>query len=73
MKIVLHMTLAAEAKAPEAEIQLSEKKKIKDLIEQMDVAIDDVGIILKNGNWVEQDAYVGNEDKLEVFPVLAGG
>ncbi len=73
MRIFLHKTLAADAKAPEAEIQLSEERKISELIEQMEVALEDVGIILKNGVWVNAEDYVGNNDKLELFPVLAGG
>lgn len=67
------MTLAADAKAPDAEIRLSEETEISEIIKEMGVLIEDVGIILKNGVWVNAEDYVGNDDKLELFPVLAGG
>jgi len=73
MKISFHMTLAVNATAKEAEIDLPNETKIEDLITQMNVAIHDVGIILKNGKWVSHDSYAGNDDKIEVFPELAGG
>ena len=73
MKISFHMTLAVDAKAKEAEIDLPRETKIEELIKQMNVAIADVGIILKNGKWVQHDSYAGNDDRIEVFPELAGG
>ncbi len=55
------------------EIELDSEKSLGDIIEGLNIPENYVYIIEKNGNPVEKDVVVNNNDQITLVPLLSGG
>ena len=53
-------------------VEIKNKKKIKELLNEMNISISSV-IISKNDNVTLEEDFIENEDKIKVLSVVSGG
>ena len=73
VKIHLNLSLIEYTKAKYIEIELEHDTPLLDILKQIGVPPDEVGIIIKNGRWAPKSSIVSNNDTIELFPQLSGG
>ncbi|MCS7233581.1 MAG: MoaD/ThiS family protein [Synergistetes bacterium] len=73
VKVRFHLYLKKYARAEEREIEVKNGLKIGDLLVNMGVPVDQVGIVTVNGKWQDIDYLLKDGDKVEIFPVYLGG
>ncbi len=64
MKIIL--------RNPRKEIEISGKRRVKDLLAELDILPSTV-LVIRGNELLTGDAVVGGDDVLEVRPVMSGG
>ena len=57
---------------PRKEIEISGKRRVKDLLAELDILPSTV-LVIRGSELLTGDAVVGGEDVLEVRPVMSGG
>ena len=55
------------------EIQLPEGFVLAGLLEELDISINDVGILLVNGRHCKEDVILNAGDTVAIFPAVGGG
>ena len=78
MKIELRLFASLSVCLPEAEkadaiVNVKEGISIRELLEQFNVPLDSVKIIFVNGVHAERDEILKEDDRVGVFPPVAGG
>lgn len=73
VKVRFHLYLKKYAGAEEREIEVKNGLKLGDLLVNMGVPVDQVGIVTVNGKWQDIDYLLKDGDKVEIFPVYLGG
>lgn len=69
----LHLYLINFTNKEEIEITVKETMKIEELLQDIGIPKDEVGIITKNGRWVTTKSLISDGDHIEIFPYLLGG
>lgn len=54
-------------------LAINEKATIENIIEQLNIKKEDLGIVLVNGRHSDIDTVLNNEDILALFPPVGGG
>ena len=54
-------------------LTINEKATIKNIIEQIDIKEEELGIVLVNGRHSDVNTILKNEDVLALFPPVGGG
>ncbi len=57
---------------PRREIELGGKRRVKDLLRELDILPSTV-LVIRGNELLTSDAVVGEDDILEVRPVMSGG
>jgi sulfur carrier protein len=57
---------------PRREVQVEGKRRVKDLLVELDILPSTV-LVIRDNELLTSDATVGNDDVLEVRPVMSGG
>ncbi|MBI2528447.1 MAG: MoaD/ThiS family protein [Candidatus Rokubacteria bacterium] len=64
MKVVLRY--------PKREVELAGRRRVKDLLRELDVLPETV-LVIRGGDLLTGDTVVGDEDVIELRPVISGG
>jgi sulfur carrier protein ThiS len=57
---------------PDREVQLEGGRPVSAVLDELGVAVDTV-LVIRAGELITRDMRVGNEDELEIRPVISGG
>jgi sulfur carrier protein len=57
---------------PRREVEVSGKRRVKELLRELDILAGTV-LVIRNDELLTTDAVVGDDDVLEVRPVMSGG
>lgn len=66
------MKIFIEKEKKEIDFKITDKKKIKDILNELEISRNSV-IIVKNDNIALDDDLVDNQDKLKLLSVVSGG
>ncbi len=75
VKVVLrgHLMWYPEKKQKHQIVSARKNARVIDLIKRLNVPIEQVGFILKNGQKVDASLIVNDGDEIELVPIIAGG
>ncbi len=57
---------------PKREVELAGRRRVKDLLRELDVLPETV-LVIRGSDLLTGDAVVGDEDVIELRPVISGG
>lgn len=57
---------------PKREVEIAGRRRVKDLLRELDVLPETV-LVIRGGDLLTGDAVVGDEDVIELRPVISGG
>lgn len=73
MRIKLNLTLVDIVNKKEITLNFEGSKLLKEILYEIGLSEDHIGMALKNGRWSPIDCLVEETDTLELFPHLEGG
>ena len=56
-----------------SQLELEDRSCLSDLLEQLDIPSQEVGILLVNGRDSSPDCVLSQNDQVSIFPALGGG
>jgi len=68
-----HLNLVKYTKTKEIKKNITKPVILKDLIEEIDIPINEIGFIFKNGKWDTVSCVLNTGDTVEIYPFLSGG
>ena len=57
---------------PDREVEVAGGRPVRSVLDELGIAVDTV-LVIRGGELITRDATVGNDDELEVRPVISGG
>ena len=70
----LNLTLKKYSQNRElVEVRIQGDTPLKTVLGQIGLPVEEVGLIIRNGRWASRECTVGEEDELDLFPILSGG
>ena len=54
-------------------VPIRKKTPLTTVLAQIGLPEEEVGLIIRNGRWASRECTVGEEDELDLFPILSGG
>lgn len=72
VKVKLFASLR-DGRFKESDMEFGEESKVKDVIEQCDLPLDEVAITMVNGKDVDNDHQLHEGDTVSIFPPVGGG
>jgi len=73
IKIILHQYLAKDTYRKEIIVNIDGDVPLESLLKIIDVSLNEVGIIIVNGQWQSPKYVVKDGDTVELFPNILGG
>ncbi|HBT46654.1 MAG TPA: thiamine biosynthesis protein ThiS [Peptococcaceae bacterium] len=65
MKVIIHQ-------AGKREMEVAGGKKLADLARELNINLE-AHLVVRGGSILTRDAFIGDEDVIEVFPAISGG
>ena len=70
----LNLTLRKYSKNEESiEVQIQQDTPLKAVLGQIGLPVEEVGLVIRNGRWEPRECTVGDDDEIDLFPILSGG
>lgn len=73
MKIRVHLILTTYAENGEILVPVASPVPLSEILKDIGIPEDEVGIAVRNGRWVKRDVLVTDGDEVDLFPLLSGG
>ncbi len=73
IKVKLFASLRKQVGQKELEMEISERDKVKDIVQSLNLSEKDNFITMINGVHCKLDHGISNGDVLSIFPMIAGG
>lgn len=71
--IKLNLTLIKITGKKEINLEIESSRKLNDVLNEIGLSHDDIGMVLRNGRWAPLDCIVEENDVFQLFPHLEGG
>jgi len=73
MEIRLNLSLIEYTNKKEIKITLKEDKPLLEILNELGIPENQIGMVIKNGKWAPKSCSVSDDDVVELFPQLQGG
>jgi sulfur carrier protein ThiS len=73
VKVKLNLALIKDAGKEEVLIHTKGNRKLCDILSEIGISSEEVGMVIKNKTWTPLDCDVEENDELQIFPHLEGG
>ena len=73
VNIKLNLTLIKIIGKKEINLELESSMTLNDVLDEIGLSHDDIGMVLRNGRWAPLDCIVEENDVVQLFPHLEGG
>ena len=73
-RLRLNLTLKKYSQNEElVEVRIQNDTPLKAVLEQIGLPVEEVGLFIRNGRWASRECTVGEDDELNLFPIISGG
>ncbi len=69
----LNLTLIDITGKKEIKLNLENSRTLLDILDEIGLPHDEIGMVLKNGKWVPLNCTIEQNDEVQLFPHLEGG
>lgn len=69
----LNLTLIDIIGKKEIKLNLKNSRTLLDILDEISLPHDEIGMVLKNGKWAPLDCIIEQNDEVQLFPHLEGG
>ena len=69
----LNLTLIDIIGKKEIKLNLKNSRSLFDILDEIGLPHDEIGMVLKNGRWAPLDCIIEQKDEVQLFPHLEGG
>lgn len=71
--IKLNLILIKQINKKEIELSFTGSKTLGEVLDEIGLCKDEIGMIIKNGRWAPLDCRIEENDVIQLFPHLEGG
>lgn len=73
-RLRLNLTLKKYSQNEElVEVRIQKDTPLQAVLEQIGLPVEEVGLVIRNGRWAPRECTVGEDDELNLFPIISGG
>lgn len=74
VRLRLNLTLKKYSQNEElVEVRLQNDTPLQAVLGQIGLPVEEVGLVIRNGRWASRECTVGEDDELNLFPIISGG
>ena len=74
VRVRLNLTLKKYSQNEElVEVRIQKDTPLKAVLGQIGLPVEEVGLVIRNGRWASRECTVGEDDELNLFPIISGG